>query len=426
MADWAHKTNIPSFIIHSNIKEVSSAMKEAVALHRFRMLVGDRNTGKTRLMWELMHRSPDFPSPAQTLYVMLPEVTQYRKPRYETASKVTCYAFEQLEIQTRARRPIAKMYKRRAGSERSTRVTDGNFLSTFGSLVRMLNTECKHIKAIIVDRGEYADTSTLRQLYNLHEQTFHRLGIILIVQTAVPEEPDKVLKDAREAIPALADVALPPVVLQTMASPDVFRETIMPKLLGKHNLYAELDDALKPHYTALRTGLYAYTGANWRRIDHVLTLTMNQALDTCGERDENGKRFLTVAGANMVLKALTAPSLEELIEQAYTPAVPPAENTNQQNGASSGDAGEKTDEAPQDQETPQENDSSPGGDEHDVSGTTEGGESSPEDNGPEPGNDEPSDETAADGTSSAATNSELDDALPTDDTDQPESGNHNK
>jgi hypothetical protein len=174
--------------------------------------------------------------------------------------------------------------------------------------------------------------------------------------------------------------------------------------------------------------LYAYTGANWRRIDHVLTLTLNKALDAYGKRDENGMRRLTVEGANMVLKALGAPSLEELIEQAYTPAVPPAENTNQQNGASSGDAGEKTDEAPQDQETPQENDSSPGGDEHDVSGTTEGGESSssPEDNGPEPGNDEPSDETAADGTSSAATNSELDDALPTDDTDQAGNNNQNK
>jgi hypothetical protein len=287
-----------------------------MALHRFRMLIGDRNTGKTRLMWELVHRAQDFPSPAQTLYVMLPQATQRRKRRYEHASKITCYAFEQLEIQTRARRPIARMYRRRAGSERYPQVTDGNFLSTFGRIVTMLNDECKHIKAIIVDRGEYADTSTLRYLYNLHEQTFHRLGIILIVQTALPEEPDKVLKDERAAIPALADVTLPPVVLQTMSSPDVFRQTIMPKLLGKHNLYAELDDALKPHYTALRTGLYAYTGANWRRIDHVLTLTLNKALDAYGKRDENGMRRLTVEGANMVLKALGAPSLEELIEQA--------------------------------------------------------------------------------------------------------------
>lgn len=293
-------TSIPTFIKHSNVTTLSACLKETAKLRKISLLVGQRATGKSRLLTELLHNSPDFPQPAIMVTLEEPE----RNSSGKHATPVACQAFSDMYYELLKLCPPAR--SRRAQAHRAAHArkiySDADFPRIFREVCN--RTDDRQIRVIIIDNAQFVDTTTIQRLLSMLKRLNGQFAIILVAEMLHDEKPPDVLKDVLKPAKRYGfdDLKLYTLELERLTIQQ-FKDPVMPDLLMRSNLFADYADEIITKSEAIATDFWREVNGSWLRIDS-LAKFLDSELDTQGLRNEQGARIITQQVVDRVLAKL--------------------------------------------------------------------------------------------------------------------------
>jgi hypothetical protein len=283
-------------------------LKEAVQRRKIRVLAGSRGSGKTRLIQHMVLNVPDFPKPEDSVMATL--LPPPKRSSYVTASEVTCDAFRVMYNQLAIRKPRRPSRKQTPSPTTIDRYfVDAKFHTGFRKVCGLAHDQ--KTKLFIIDNAHLGDFNTGRWVGNLYNHLGRDCAIILLAEQFPDQTPAAACLELLSGIKGIDDFVLPPLELECVTSVDTFRDTVMPRLLGQNNLFADFDDTLWKDYNDICADLHRETNGNWYRIDDTLAETLYRSLTEQDLRNERGARIITREVLDQVLRALRAAEATE-------------------------------------------------------------------------------------------------------------------